>query len=130
MTFVFCFSKSLNINSPVNLKDYRISIHPSQYLYNIICFSKNNLLFYGLVPDFTPEIPSMLVQRIHDLFKFNLGMSRQIQLQKVKVLKIINRINRPSLKVSRLTTGPEIRGCRPVLVAFLQFKVKFPISMF
>lgn len=67
---------------------------------------KNNLLFYGLVPDFTPEIPSMLVQRIQDLFKFNLGISRQIQLQ----------------KVSRLTTGPEIRGCRPVLVAFLHFK--------
>ena len=80
------------MNSPVNLKDYRISIHPSQYLYQvIICFSKNNLLFYGLVPDFTPEIPSMLVQRIQDLFKFNLGISRQIQLQKVKVfLKIIN----------------------------------------
>ena len=25
----------------------------------------------------------MLVQRIHDLFKFNLGISRQMQLQKV-----------------------------------------------
>ena len=28
-----------------------------------------------------------------------------------------------SYQVSRVTTGPEIRGCRPVLVAFLHFKV-------
>ena len=27
-----------------------------------------------------------------------------------------------SEQVSRLTTGPEIRGCRPVLVAFTHFK--------
>ena len=79
-------------------------------------------MFYGLVPDFTPEIPSTLVQRIHDLFKFNLGMSRQIQLQKVTVLKIINWKIKVFFKVSRLTTGPEIRGCRPVLVQFLNFK--------
>ena len=73
----------------------------------------------------------MLVQRIHDLFKFNLGISRQIQLQKVHNSVENNDLeNKNSLKVSRLTTGPEIRGCRPVLVAFLQFKVKFSMKMF
>ena len=59
---------------------------------NIFCqisifFSKNNLLLYGLVPEFTPEIPSALNQRVHDLFRFNLGISRQIQLQKVRTLR-------------------------------------------
>ena len=49
-------------------------------------------------------------------------MSRQIQLQKVTVLKIINWKIKVFFKVSRLTTGPEIRGCRPVLVQFLNFK--------
>ena len=48
-------------------------------------FSKNNLLFYGLVPEFTPEVPSALKMRISDLFRFNLGITRQIQLQKVKI---------------------------------------------
>ena len=57
-----------------------------------IFFSKNNLLLYGLVPEFTPEIPSALNQRVHDLFRFNLGISRQIQLQKVRTeTKIFNR---------------------------------------
>ena len=55
-------------------------------------FSKNNLLLYGLVPEFTPEIPSALNQRVHDLFRFNLGISRQIQLQKVRTeTKIFDR---------------------------------------
>ena len=60
--------------------------------YTFFFFSKNNLLLYGLVPEFTPEIPSALNQRVHDLFRFNLGISRQIQLQKVRTeTKIFNR---------------------------------------
>jgi len=67
---------------------------------------KNNLLFYGLVPEYLPEMASNLTLKIHNLFKFNLGISRQLSLS----------------KVARLTTGPEIRGCRPVLVAFTNFQ--------
>ncbi|XP_023327225.1 uncharacterized protein LOC111700521 [Eurytemora carolleeae] len=67
---------------------------------------KNNLLFYGLNPDYTPELPSSLLPRIQDLFRFNLSISRDI----------------PLAKVTRLSTGPEIRGCRPILVSFLHFK--------
>ena len=60
--------------------------------YTFFFFSKNNLLLYGLVPEFTPEIPSALNQRVHDLFRFNLGISRQIQLQKVRTeTKIFDR---------------------------------------
>ena len=101
---------------------------------NIFCqlsifFSKNNLLLYGLVPEFTPEIPSALNQRVHDLFRFNLGISRQIQLQKVRTVRKYFSIGTKKngqkmlFQVTRVTTGPEIRGCRPVLVAFINFKV-------
>ena len=33
---------------------------------------KNNLLFYGIRPDFLPEIPSQLEQKIHEIFRISL----------------------------------------------------------
>jgi len=67
---------------------------------------KNNLLFYGMVPDSLPELPNSLAPRVQDLFRYSLGITRQL----------------PVKKLARLTTGPEIRGCRPILVTFNNFK--------
>ena len=44
------------------------------------------------MPEFVPEIPSGLVARVHDLFRFNLGITRQLQLQKVKAGNIRKKI--------------------------------------
>ncbi len=52
---------------------------------------KNNLLFYGIKPDFLPEIQSELERKIHEVIKFNLGVSREI----------------PISKIARMITGPE-----------------------
>ena len=67
---------------------------------------KNNLLMYGIKPDFLPEIQSQLEQKIHEIFKLNLQITREI----------------PCTKIARMLTGPEVRGCRPVLVHFANWK--------
>ena len=67
---------------------------------------KNNLMIYGLRPDFLPEIQSQLEVKVHEIFKHNLQMSREIQ----------------TTKIARLLTGPEVRGCRPVVVNFANFR--------
>ncbi len=53
---------------------------------------KNNLLFYGIKPDFLPEIQSQLEQKIHEIFKVNLHITRDI----------------PLTKISRMISGPEV----------------------
>ena len=67
---------------------------------------KNNLMIYGLRPDFLPEIQSQLETKVHEIFKHNLQISREIQ----------------TTKIARLLTGPEVRGCRPVVVNFSNFR--------
>lgn len=67
---------------------------------------RNNLLFYGIKPDFLPEIQSQLEQKIHDIIKQNFQISRDV----------------PLVKISRMISGPEVRGCRPVLVNFVHWK--------
>ena len=67
---------------------------------------KNNLMIYGLRPDFLPEIQSQLETKVHEIFKHNLQISREIQ----------------TTKIARLLTGPEVRGCRPVVVNFANFR--------
>ena len=131
--------------------------------------SKNNLLFYGMVPDSLPELPNSLAPRVllpihlskqhllyhpvsiyysddvcssniflqrhiqilqvQDLFRYSLGITRTLPLKKV-----VCPINIPASSFdgtdldfeqsTRLTTGPEIRGCRPILVTFNNFKVR------
>ena len=71
---------------------------------------KNNLMIYGLRPDFLPEIQSQLETKVHEIFKHNLQISREVQ----------------TTKIARLLTGPEVRGCRPVVVNFANFRyIKF-----
>ena len=67
---------------------------------------RNNLLIYGVKPDFLPEIPSQLEMKIHEIFKHNIQIVRPIT----------------TLKITRMLTGPEVRGCRPVLVSFAHYK--------
>ena len=67
---------------------------------------KNNLLFYGIKPDFLPEIQSQLEQKIYDIIKQIFQISRDV----------------PLVKISRMISGPEVRGCRPVLVNFVHWK--------
>ena len=54
---------------------------------------KNNLLFYGIKPDFLPEIQSQLEQKIHEVMRFNLHISRDV----------------PVTKISRMISGPEVK---------------------
>jgi hypothetical protein len=54
---------------------------------------QNNLLFYGIKPDFLPEIPHQLEQKIHEIMHFNLQISRDV----------------PVTKISRMISGPEVR---------------------
>ena len=67
---------------------------------------KNNLLFYGIRPDFLPEIQTQLEKKIHEIMRFNLQISRDV----------------PVVKIARMMTGPEVRGCRPVLINFAYWK--------
>ena len=67
---------------------------------------KNNLLFYGIKPDFLPEIQTQLEKKINEIMRFNLHINRNV----------------PVVKIARMMTGPEVRGCRPVLVNFAYWK--------
>ena len=53
---------------------------------------RNNLLFYGIKPDFLPEIQSQLEQKIHEIMKHNLQLSRDV----------------PVSKISRMISGPQV----------------------
>ena len=77
----------------------------SEKLYEFEQNKKNNLLFYGIGSD-TRETPESLVQKIILVMKTTLGMRREI----------------PVIKASRLLTGPEIVGSRPVVVTFETFR--------
>lgn len=67
---------------------------------------RNNLLFYGIKPDFLPEIQHQLDQKIHEIIRHRLCFSRDV----------------PTTKITRMLTGPEVRGSRPVLVSFASYK--------
>ena len=53
---------------------------------------KNNLLFYGIKPDFLPEIQNQLEAKIHEIMRVNLHISREV----------------PVTKISRMISGPEV----------------------
>ena len=59
---------------------------------------------------------------MQDLFRYSLGITRQLPLKKVVCFAF--HLFLDFLQLARLTTGPEIRGCRPILVTFDNFKVK------
>ena len=66
---------------------------------------KNNLILYGITTKH-PETSESLRTRIATILRDNLSIRREI----------------PLLKANRVHTGPEVRGCRPVLITFETFK--------
>ena len=77
----------------------------SEKMYEFEQNKKNNLLFYGIGSD-NRETPDSLIQKIIIIMKTTLGLRRDI----------------PIVKASRLLTGPEIVGSRPVVVTFETFR--------
>ena len=66
---------------------------------------KNNLLFYGITIE-EEETKEKLTEKIQNLMKTELKLQRDVGLE----------------SVSRVLNGPEVLGCRPVLVGFSNFK--------
>ena len=66
---------------------------------------KNNLILYGITTRH-PETSESLRNRVSQIFRDNLNIKRDL----------------PVLRATRVQTGPEVRGCRPVLVTFETFK--------
>ncbi len=67
---------------------------------------RNNLLLYGIKPDFLPEIQTQLEAKVHEIIKTHFQITREV----------------PLVKIARMISGPEVRGCRPVLVNFVHWK--------
>ena len=68
---------------------------------------KNNLIFYG-IPTHKGETSSKLLITIQDIIKNQFTIARDISIE----------------SVNRVLNGPEVMGCRPVLVTFSKFKDK------
>ena len=68
---------------------------------------KNNLIFHGL-PSEGKETSEKLVIKVKEIIKGQLNIHRPMFLT----------------NVSRVTTGPDVMGCRPVVVTFESFKDK------
>jgi len=66
---------------------------------------KNNIILHGVTTKH-PETSESLRKRIVDIFRDNLNIRRDV----------------PVTRASRIHTGPDVRGCRPVLVTFETFK--------
>lgn len=66
---------------------------------------KNNLILYGVTAKH-PENSDSLKIRITNIFRDHLNIRRDV----------------PITRAARVHTGPEVRGCRPVLVTFETFK--------
>ena len=74
-------------------------------MYDFEANKKNNLIFYG-IPNETHEKESKLLDKVKDLIKANMRIRRELVIT----------------TASRMYTGPEVFGCRPVLVTFEEFK--------
>ena len=76
-------------------------------MYDFEISKKNNLIFYG-IPAPKKETRTSLTQTIQDIIHINLNITRDIAIE----------------SVNRISKGPEVRGCRPILVCFSHFKDK------
>ena len=88
---------------------------------------RNNLIFYG-VPQEERETSERLLSKVtlhlsvYSEFNLNVVIFFQIKDLIKAHLKVARDVGVQS--VSRLYTGPEVQGCRPVLVTFENFKDK------
>ena len=95
-------------------------------MYEFEANMRNNLIFYG-VPQEERETPERLLSKVPFYKCIILFIMFHINTCKVKDLlrahlKVARDVGVQS--VSRLYTGPEVQGCRPVLVTFENFKDK------
>ena len=74
-------------------------------MYDYELSKKNNLIFYG-IPAPRNESRNSLTQTIQEIIHINLRISREIAIE----------------SVNRILKGPEVKGCRPILVTFSYFK--------
>ena len=78
-------------------------IQEKMYDYEIT--KKNNLIFYG-IPTEKDESKEKLLQTIQNMIKIQLKFQRDVGIE----------------SINRVLNGPEVLGCRPVLVSFSNFK--------
>ena len=76
-----------------------------QRLYEIESSKRNNLVFHGIISE-KEETKLKLLANINNLLSSKLNIGRFIPLR----------------NVARITTGPDIVGCRPVMVTFESFR--------
>ena len=74
-------------------------------MYDYETNKKNNLIFYGIATE-QGETKDKLLMIIRTLLKIELKLQKDVGLE----------------SVNRVLNGPEVMGCRPVLVAFSNFK--------
>ena len=76
-------------------------------MYDFEINKKNNLIFYG-IPQEERETPQKLTKKITELIKVKISIQREMSMS----------------NISRMYTGSDVQGCRPVLVTFEDFKDK------
>ena len=74
-------------------------------MYDFEISKKNNLIFCG-IPAPRSESRNSLTQTIQEVVHINLQITREIAID----------------SVNRMLKGPEVKGCRPILVTFSYFK--------
>ena len=79
--------------------------HVQEKMYEFEVNKKNNLIFYG-IPNEGHEKENKLIMKVKELIKANMKVRRELVIT----------------TASRMFTGPEVFGCRPVLVTFEEFK--------
>jgi hypothetical protein len=79
--------------------------HVQEKMYDFEANKKNNLIFYGITNE-GHEKENKLIMKVKELIKANMNVRRELVIT----------------TASRMFTGPEVFGCRPVLVTFEEFK--------
>ena len=76
------FSRQTGVDEKLHMLTHKIDAITGVYddlhekMHEIDKTRKNNLLLYGIKPDFLPEIHSQLEQKVKEIFKHNMQMSR------------------------------------------------------
>ena len=90
-------------------------------LYEFEQNKKNNLIFHGILADH-PETSDGYLQTICLLNIQNLSLRLNSKITSLIKAHVSIKREMPITKASRVYSGPEVRGTRPVLVTFESFK--------
>merc|ERR1711892_432873 len=77
----------------------------NEKMYDFEVNKRNNLIFYGITGE-QRETAAVLLSKVVSILRGSMAVKREISL----------------MNASRLHTGPEVAGCRPVVVTFEEFK--------